>query len=51
MRDDEYKGKEIAECLEKDPVAATEYFRRRQDLWAAMERLNLLLNGVRNILV
>jgi hypothetical protein len=28
LRDYEYKGKEIAECLGRDPVAVTEYIRR-----------------------
>jgi len=44
------KGKEIAEFLGKDPAAFMGYLRRRQDLQDKMERLLLLLNGVRNIL-
>jgi len=50
LREYGYKGKEIAEFLDKDPAAVTGYLRRGQDLKDKMERLILLLNGVRNIL-
>ena len=50
LRDYGYKGKEIAECLGKDPVAVTGYLRREQDLRDKMERLILLLRSARNIL-
>src|SRR4030043_1119811 len=44
-REYEYKGKEIAEFLGKDPAAVTGYLRRSQDLRAKMERLILRLDA------
>jgi len=41
-----YKGKEIAEFLDKDPAAVTGYLRRSQDLRAKMEVLILRLGAV-----
>ena len=42
-----YKGKEIAEFLEKDPAAVTGYLRRSQDLLVKMERLVLRVDGTK----
>jgi hypothetical protein len=49
LRDDGYRGKEIAECLRKGAVVVKGYLRKEEDLRDKIKRLILLLKSVRNI--